>query len=374
MERPTRKLSDQVKDRFLPVAYFRKQCNLQANGFTQVYPARCAAVLPLASIDRKSTEQLVADKAISLYILDSLFQRYQYPERATSIFTHIGGGIGDVLAFSVIPAYLHNYLIRVFTEERFAPAYRWFTHSVDVRGFYKPIVTDWTQENRLTRYKYLRRLNLEFAAIESHEKNWYDGFFRRIGMDEAPVDFRRPLLKQNRIDDSQQRLAKNSVLICHRSSCQMRSSRLEDFYTPVKERWPNRPIYVHEQDLTDDDRTYINGKNIRIIPKCSIHDYLLNLYDAGMVVTTDSSATHFREGVCKPCLTAMAAMTVESRTKYYRHTLSFDIKSDCPHQPCFIHETKRGMVCPNAEEGDRIARCQTAENFQQQLYEQLKKL
>ena len=356
----------------LPVAFFHKQCHLETGGKKLTYPKNSAAVLPFMSIDKKDMEKLVEEKAVSLYTIDSFFTRYQYPFRATSLFTHVGGGIGDMLAFSVIPAWLKNYMIRVYADEKFTPVFNWFFYPVDLRPYFRPIVTDFTGENRLIRYKYLRRLFMEYAAIEAGNFNWYDAMFQRIGMDEAPVEFRRPILKQQRQSDSKPLLSKNSVLIAHRSSCQMRSSRLEDFYTPVREAWPGRPIYIHETDLTDDDRRLIKGKTVHILPSCSIEQYLLNLYDAGMVVCTDSAAVHFREGVKKPCLVAMAAMTVESRTKYYRYTRSFDALSDCPHQPCFTHETRKGMVCENANEGDRTARCQIGIGFQEQLYNNLK--
>jgi hypothetical protein len=358
----------------MPVAFFHKDCHLILGESRWKYPALSAAVLPFHFIAKSEIQKLIDTKIITLYTIDSFFQQYHYPGRAISLFTHIGGGIGDVLAFSVIPAFFPSEMISVYSEEKFFPVYRWFRNPVDLRQYFQPIVTNYNTTTRLTRYRHLYRLYLEYSAIESHDRNWYDGFFQRIGLKEAPEGFRAPLLKTGRIDSSPSMLPVKSILIAHRSSCQMRSSSLEDFYIPIRQVYPLRRLAVHETDLTDEDKRLIKDRKIKIaiLPKCSIHQYLLNLYDAAMVVTTDSAAIHFREGIKKPCLGVFGAMTVESRTKYYRFTRSFDVKSDCPFQPCFIHELKKGQVCTNAQEGDRTAKCQSGVGFQEQLFENLK--
>lgn len=365
-------MEDSLIQHKLGVAFFHKDCNMVMGGTIVKYPAKCAAVLPYQSIPKANIEEMLDKKVFSLYSLDSFFDRYQYGEKATMLFTHIGGGIGDMIAFSAIPAFLSRYKIKVHTDTRFVPVFQWFTHPILLAGWSDPIVKDFTAENRLVRYKYLRRLALEYSAIEGREKNWYEGFFQRIGISDVPDEYKRPHLNKTRPSITPTRLRRGSVIICHRASCQMRSSTLEDFYIPVRAAYPRRPIYVNETDLTESDREYAGKNKIHILPKSSIEQFLLDLFDADMVITTDSAAIHFREGIEKPCLCALAATTVESRTLYHLHTRSFNVRSDCPYEPCFIHELKKNMVCKNASEGDRVARCQTGESFREQLYENLK--
>jgi ADP-heptose:LPS heptosyltransferase len=131
---------------------------------------------------------------------------------------------------------------------------------------------------------------------------------------------------------------------------------------------------VHEVDLTETDKRFIEQTgNIFILPQSDLHDYLVNLYDADMVVTTDTGGLHFREGVGRPALGVFGAMTTGSRTSGYRFTKSFNVKSTCEHQPCFIHERIKNQVCLNAKEGDRVAKCQTGKSFQKQLEQELLK-
>jgi len=274
-----------------------------------------------------------------------------------------------VLAFSSIASFV-DLPLTVHTTAKYFPIFKWFKKEVTLKSWYEPICLNYNAVNRLTRYKHLERIATEFAAIEAGSVNWYKAFFNRIGIDEVPEGFGRPQLKKERQSDSTPLIGEKSLLICHRSSCQMRSSTFLDFYKPIRKAYPKHTIYVHETDLTEDDADSI-PLGVKVLFPCSIEQYLLNLYDASMVVTADSAAIHFREGIEKPALGVYAAMTTDSRTKHYKFTRLFNVQSDCPHQPCFLHERIKGQVCLNAEQGDRVARCQTGLSFQEQLYTQL---
>lgn len=365
-------MNEFLKKHPLGAAYFHKDCTLVMEGTKIRYPEHSVAVLPWNGIDKRNAQSMIDQRSLTVYSLDSFFTPYRHGEKAITLFTHIAGGIGDMIAFSAIPAYLNRYMIRVHTELRFFPIFQWFTHPVITLGWSDTIVKDYTNGNRLTKYSLLRRLPLEYSAIESHDRNWYEGFFDRIGVSDPGDEYKRPHLKTYRIHDEPTRLKKGAVLICHRASCQMRSSTLEDFFVPIRQIYPNRPLYVNQIDLEGNDAAFAEKNNIHVLSKASISQFLLDLFDAAMVVTTDSSAIHFREGIEKPCLGVFGATTTQSRTQYYLHTRSFNTRSDCAHQPCFIHELKKNMVCKNADEGDRVARCQTGISFQEQLYEQLK--
>lgn len=357
----------------IPVAYFHKDTGI--TGTDLHYPARSLALPPINAEDPKKKEQWFNTDLIDIFDMNKVFTTYNHNEHLRSkkiLFTHLGGGIGDIIAFSSIAEFLRNKTIIVHCDPKHFPVFRWFSNQdVRLRQFYGVIMHDFTPANRVVKYATYARLRMEYAAIEAGRSNWYDAMYERIGI-ETPKGYSRPhLVGRSDVDSS---LPKRSILISHRSSCQMRSSRFEDFYYPVINAMPEAPVYVHDIDLSDDDRKFIFSldKQVHILPRCSIGQYLDNLYSAGMVVCTDTSAIHFREGVGKPCLAAFGAMTMESRTAGHVHTKSFNIKSSCSHQPCFIHETSKGIHCHMWEEGMNTAPCQVGESFQDQLYKELK--
>lgn len=288
------------------------------------------------------------------------------------LFTHLGGGIGDIIAYSAVAKYLEKHKIIVYSDPNLHQVLGMYAKPVEKKHSYEPIFNDYSLKNRMSKYKNYERLKTEYAAVEARDKNWYIAFFENIGLADPPVEFLRPHLKYDGIKSEPK-----TVLICHRSSCQMRSSTFQDFYEPVRDILPGYQVFVHLRDLTDDDKLYIgyNALPVRILPECSIKEYLENVSRASMVVCTDTSAIHYREAMRKPGLGVFGAMTVESRVKYYKYTKSFNVPSDCPYQPCFIHELNKGDHCTIWNERKKhdpgyfsqVAECQTGELFRDQL-------
>jgi len=368
-----RKGIDEPK-RIFYVAYFSKERTLgNTLGETWKYPARSLAI-PQIRDDPRVRAEWDKQKDIAFFDLNDLFFDFaRYPSKKI-LFTHLGGGFGDIISFSAIAEYLRKKTIRVFTDEKFFFLFKWFSNQ-DIRlsPHHAIIAEHFTPGNRAERFMNFARLRMEYAAIDGGQRNWYDSMFRRIGIADTPKDYRRPHLVQ-RTDSFSNVPKKNSILLVHRSSCQMRSSTLADFYFPTREAYPDSKIFVHNHDLTAQDRLFANQMrdNIKIIPECTPEAYFDNLFAASMVVSTDTSAIHFREGVQKPCLAVYGAMSMESRTEGYKYTRSFNVKSYCPFQPCFIHELVKDAVCLNSEEGARTAQCQSGEGFREQLLEELK--
>lgn len=336
-----------------------------------VYPQNSVAciMLPENQADRKTFD----NKNIGFYTASSMFNDFHVDGQAEILFTHLGGGIGDVIAFSAVADYLDEYSLNVYVDRKYFPIFKWFSNSrINLKGYSDIVATNYTFDGRAFRYTKYGRLRIEYAAVEAGSVNWYDAFFQRIGLPEAPTGFDRPRLRimpgtKSDIPD------KRSIMISHRSSCQMRSSSFEDFYIPVREAYPKHQLFVHEVDLSDDDKKFIEAQSpeVDIIPRVSISQYMDNLYAAELVVCTDTSAIHFREGVGKPCVAAFAAMTADSRTRGYRFTHSFNIKSKCPYQPCFVHELIKGQHCPNYSHGETTAKCQSGDSFREQLFNEL---
>ena len=76
-----------------------------------------------------------------------------------------------------------------------------------------------------------------------------------------------------------------------------------------------------------------------------------------MTISVDTAAIHFREGVERPGLGIYSSFTTESRTKHYRFTHSFDVKSPCRFQPCFKHQSEINEVCRESAGGSLEAPC-----------------
>ncbi len=356
----------------LAAGYFNKTVTNKEAGIN--WPHRSVALIPFQKSDKRLME-LIDNGTITVKPIDEYFDDFDInTSKANSLFTHIGSGIGDIIALSALTEFLQSYQIQIHAPQNKRVVFDWFKTPVKVLDYFAPIANDYCDKHgfRNKKYNKMHRLVIENAAIEAHDKNWIEAHFNRIGLDDVPEEFCRPQLRTDRINEQPTLLTDKSVLICHRASCQMRSSNLKDFYEPIRKVYPDHQIYVHEVDLTETDKRFIEQTgNVFILPQSDLHDYLVNLYDADMVVTTDTGGLHFREGVERPALGVFGAMTTGSRTSGYKFTRSFNVKSTCEHQPCFIHERIKGQVCLNAKEGDRVAKCQTGKSFQKQLEQEL---
>lgn len=358
------------KGRFLPVVYIDKPVVLQIDSYKKTYPAKSVAVLPVDSLSKDEIQGLIDKKYIAIYDAAEFFSSYNVSEGRAPLFTHLGGGIGDMIAFSSLTAYFPGYPIRLFVDPKMYPIFKWFEVEPALKPFNEVIVENLTFGNRITKLRVMRRLQLEYSTVDCKGGNWYDGMYQRIGLEAAPEGFNRPKLKTYRVSQLPHQLDRHTILLCPRSSCQIRSSSLEDFYKPIRAAFPRTKIAIHEADLSPQDLEYIKyRKNIQIIPECSIEQYLVNLYDASLVISTDSSAIHFREGVGRLAIGAFGAMTTNSRTAGYQWAQCFNVQSGCQYQPCFVHELKKGQTCPGYKpDSPLIAPCLTGEAFQEQLY------
>lgn len=352
----------------LPVALFSQGGVISGSGEKLLYPPKCISLIPMPT-DNAEREKWSKSESFTLYDITEVFADFTSRPSCRLLFTHLGGGIGDVLAFSAVAEYLRGRSLTVHCLPKHHVLLKWFKNqSITAKGMYEPIFLDYTPANRMTRYNYYARLRMEYAAIEAREVNWYDAMFARIGIP-TPEGLGRPQLVPRTAGDG---FGTRSILIQHRSSCQIRSSSLEDFYIPVREAYPKAPLCVFESDLTEEDRQFAEVADIRVLKSASIEDYLLALESFKLVVGTDSSATHFREGIGKPCLTAFGAMTAESRTRDYKYTRSFNVETGCKYQPCFKHQMNVADFCPAYTPGELTAKCQSGLDFQEQLYYELK--
>ncbi len=342
---------------------FKKSCtlgNIQPVRFNQ------GDVAILASI---YAEEALQKNLAEIYCADELFMRFEpgesfaFDEKCTP-FVHLPGGIGDIIAFSAVLKYLEDYQIRVYINPSLNPLAEQFTcRNIKILPYFSPIT------NLNKGFDGLRRMAIEYAIITTRD-NWFKAYFERLRIPHPGSYYYRPHLA------SKVRTSKNTILICHRASCQIRSSRFEDYYLPARMVYPDKIFYVHEIDLTFEDMRFVQEqKNILVLRDSDMQTYLNTLASMELIICTDTAAIHYREGIRKPALAAYGAILLESRTKYYQYTKSFNIKTECPYKPCFAHELIKGSICKWAEDlrgYKKTAPCQTGEQFQAQLERELR--
>lgn len=177
-------------------------------------------------------------------------------------------------------------------------------------------------------------------AIELGSKyNWFEIFAAAANQ---TTTMGRPQLRDVREKYRERRLKPDSTLIVHRASSINRSARLSDM-----QKMATGIVYHYD----DANNLLENGE---IVGKTTTVDYLLDVYDADRVLSVDTSAHHFREGLGKPSVAFYGAFCSESRAKYYKYTDAVDVKSDCTLQPCHLPNAK---PCPNLKKGDECVPC-----------------
>lgn len=259
-----------------------------------------------------------------------------------------GGGLGDLIALSSVITYLHekNVRTRVLTQSRFFHVFDWFDVDVKLMALDQVLFRNYNMQYRLNLKKNLGMMQGERLIEQGSGRNWYEIFFEAI---KADIDngWFRPQLTNLRVYDLPVNVDKESILICHKATANMRSARFEDIHKALR-RVTDRPLYVHQLNLTESDEKYIwfaKDERLGIIPPGSMQQFLCDVYDAGQVVSVDTVPVHFREGINKPVIGLYTSFTTEARTKYYRYAKTYDLESQCPDQPCFLHQKSRDHVC-----------------------------
>lgn len=253
------------------------------------------------------------------------------PEIHENLLIIRSGGIGDLLALSDIGKSAADKGIKVtlLTQKKMFPVIQWWAAQPVVRHFDQPLFN----VKRQTLPEFLKgwgTLRGEDVIEQGFRGNWYEVFSHSSGLEGKGRPQLRDLLGP-RLEDRQEGI----LQVVLESNSMMRSMSwvvLQD----ITDRWPGAVIYGYEE-------------------KISLQDYLADLYDAELVISVDTAALHFREGIGKPALGIYSAFTAESRTKYYKYTRSIDIKSPCEFQPCFLHDNTG--KCHKANVNDKVAPC-----------------
>lgn len=300
------------------------------------------------------------------------FDKYmpEYAAKHKNIIIFRSGCIGDLIALLGVVKYFHDSFdsnVIFFTQSKYKDLFEWFETPVIYHNMVESI-----------RYSIKDKLNNKFGClnydgkIERYFKNWYDIFYGNFEVDKTI--WGRPYLKTKRINAKVSNIdtTRPNILFSLISSASIRSISFCDIYNSLPDNF-NKDIYVHSDYLKDNDKNFvelINDPRIKIIKANSISDFLLDLFDADNVFSVDTGTVHFREGIQKLCYAIFAPFTIECRVKYYKYIKAIDIKSPCPHQPCFIHTNSFETPC-RIKAGTDFAPCLSSK-YNPSLIKQLK--
>ncbi len=291
-----------------------------------------------------------------------------------NILLILGGGIGDIIAYSAVLKYLKDKNVYFATQKQYFPVLDWYEVKpykvIDIKD---AILTDYTFKNKF-KYAKWRRIKSEFVVVMNNEIDWMDVIFGYIGVSEIDREMLRPQLRIKEVVSNIDK-SKKTLLICNQSSCMMRNIEFDEIYSALSDEIKSEyQLYAYDNALSQQDtERMFEGKynDVKFIFAKDTGDFLNDIYDATDVITVDSAATHFREGVNKRCLTLYNSFRAEYRMRYYQYGIGANFKSDCEFQPCFKHELIKGEFCKNVKKWQYSAPCFRSD-YNKNLREELK--
>lgn len=268
----------------------------------------------------------------------------------------VRGGIGDLLALSILQREAKE--VHVVTSKGLFPVLDWWQIQPKRKHFNEPLTTIKYPTKIEEWAKRYGQQNGDEVIAQGSPENWYRIISKSVGKEFIGG---RPQLNVNKIPDAPNRLDHPSILIVHQATSRNRSASLSQIVRAIKTS-RLKDIYFY------DIQRRLNGEG----EKTTIKQYLADLYYADFVISVDTSAIHFREGICKPALGLYSSFSAESRTKYYEFTQSMDIASPCLIRPCFKNMTD----CPYAEKDYIYPPCLGEHNNQmvEQISNKLKEM
>lgn len=216
---------------------------------------------------------------------------------------------------------------------------------------------------------------------QGHGENWMKLFMSFIGEDNPDIVWLRPQLKTYRISEDQSNIqafskGKKSILICNKASAMMRSCHATDIIDALPDHVKKyHDIFLYEDNLSKHDlkKLHYYKDRIVVIGKTNLDTFLLDVFDCDLLISVDSGALHFREGVYKTGIGLYNSFTVDSRTRFYQTVRSYDITSKCELMPCFMHEKPGKHWCVKGNKDSFAAPCFDAA-INKGLHRQLKEI
>ncbi len=296
-------------------------------------------------------------KAISFIDIDNLFRKATIKAKFNNLIIFRFGGMGDLIALSSIVDYF-DCNTHFVTDKKYFPIFEWFENKPKLYPTNEAIFKNFKKSG--FKYDTWAKFHGEGIIETGHNKNWFELFFDFIEENNPGRDFLRPQLKTERINNNKSNIqryssGRKSLLIANKATTMIRTCHVSDIFNSIPDDIKkNYDIFVHENNMSESDKL-IDG--LTVIPKTDFNTFLLDCYDCDMLISVDTGALHFREGINKPAIGLYNSFTSDSRTKHYQYTKSFNIKSECDKQPCFIHENDYIKSCPKGNNDMFAAPC-----------------
>lgn len=301
--------------------------------------------------------------------IENFIRPFKYPNRETydKIFFSRGGAIGDLVSLSspIVKLIETGFPVTLITDMDSFCVIDWFEKKPKKKNYNQAFIDNYKPKSeeaaRLGHVDYLGTVEL------GARMNWFELYFKVMEAPFSPA-WGRPRLTTERLPGEQQ-LYESDLLLNIKATDSRRNLPIWEVYSAVVKAGllEKYNIVMHQLALNETELKWIteNKPKIEILGKTSKPQALLNFYDAGMVISTDTGALHFREGVQRPAIGLYTAFSTESRTKYYLYTRNYELKSGCKKQPCFEHGSVNGNHCSMNPEKLFYSPCAT--NVEDQL-------
>lgn len=272
---------------------------------------------------------------------------YKCGDQSKYIIFMRDGALGDMFAMSpFINRMIREYperIIKYITPPVYHAAFSWFYYNKQIRpsDATKPIFEE-TKIELKNFIKAVRRVDTGAEVETGSRENWLSVYSRGTGIE---LDELRPSLNIDMVpaEPSIYRKGVKSILVVPRATAVNRSIEFNTIYKALAEIYGTRTdveFYVHLRNITTDDMNEIirvDDNRVQVIQPRDVHHFLGDLFHADQVISVDTAALHFREGVRRPAIGLYASFDAASRTSGYKFTRSFNLQTTCPHAPCHTH-------------------------------------
>lgn len=294
---------------------------------------------------------------------------FDYRDAYKKLIFSRGAAIGDLVALSspVVKMIDLGYDVTMVTEAAGFGIVDWYEKVPRKKNYNDPFITNYRfGSDHVKQYGHIDILGI----IEKGERtNWYEVLYAVMNWPFSPA-MGRPRLRLDR-PDGEKRLNGDDLLFVVKATDSRRSIPIWTAYNCAKAAGLDKKyrLCVHRFNMKEIETEWIEMKrpNLHIIETSSKSQALLDFYDAGYVISSDTGAFHFREGVQKKALGIYGAFSTDARTKYYIYTRSFDLAKSCPKQPCFEHGSLDGNFC--TENKDKLFYSPCVYDIEKQLIE-----
>ena len=206
----------------------------------------------------KQTGKVGIFKSIEFIDIDSIFKKLNKDSDVKNMLIMRYGGAGDIMALSSIIDYF-DVNTHFVTQKKYFPVFDWFETKPKLYDVSDRLFTNFKKNDKFTKFNDWYRFHGEGIIETGHKRNWFELFFEFIEEPNPGIEFYRPQLRNDRINDKQsniQRLStgKPSLLIANKATAMMRTTHASNIIQCLPKHVKDKfSIFVHESNLAKDE-------------------------------------------------------------------------------------------------------------------------